>query len=137
MPVKKHREKKVPGNILRDFVQKYKLLIRPYVAQGNFEYSAQQMNDECTNYQDFRVGFRKKVGTTAYNSYKKAISIFSGLLDRSVCDVKEDFANPEKRKTLLGVLDREMKIIDSEMRRIKDRDYLKAGRLAIERTAAS
>ena len=137
MPAKKHRARKVPGKILRDFVNKYRYFIRPYVVQGNFESSAQQMNDACTNYQDLRNFLGRTVCEKAFESYKEAVSIFSDLLDRSVCDVKADFANPEKRKNLLGLLDREMRVIDSAMRDIGNKDYLGAGMPAVERTAAS
>jgi len=137
MPAKKHRTRKIPGKILGDFVYRYRYFIKPLVSRGNFESSAQYMNDACTNYQDLSNFLSRTVCEKIYEAYKRAVSIFSDLLDKSVCDVKADFANPEKRRTLLRLLDTEIRVIDSAMRDSRNKDYLKAEMPVMERTAAS
>lgn len=137
MPKKKNIPKIVPGKILRDFVYSYRFLIRPYISRGNFEASAYRMNNACTDYQDFRINLSGKVPKGAYKAYQRTIILFSGLLDRSVFEVKADFANPEKRQTLLNALDNEVKTLDKLMRSSRDSDYLEKRVSFNEETAAS
>lgn len=135
MAAKTHSKKKVPGKILGDFVYQYRYFIKPFISRGDFESSAQQMNDACTNYQVLINFLSRTVCEKAYEAYKRAVSIFSDLLDKSVSEVKDDFANLEKRRTLLSLLDREVSIIDSVMRDNRNKDYLKSEMPAMEKTA--